>query len=187
MRFSLQMWSVRDEMDKDYHAEVGTPYLISPGLELETLSDVQRSADCLSRAAEAARPLGIKVGYHNHNREFDPLDGQYRLTLLANLTTPDVLLELDVFWAAYAGIDPIAFYDEWKHRIELIHIKQMSADRKNVDMPDGVLDYGAILAAMQGAGHFILERDTFGPDVWANLARDMEGLQASASRLPNRD
>jgi sugar phosphate isomerase/epimerase len=57
----------------------------------------------------ATIPIALQLifAYHNHDFEFVPSDGAYLLDRLLDATDPDlVALELDVFWATYAGVDP---------------------------------------------------------------------------------
>ena len=53
-------------------------------------------AGTLSEAAEKLRPLGLRAGYHNHELEFTPLDGQRPIEVIAANTPKDVMLQLDV-------------------------------------------------------------------------------------------
>ncbi len=51
---------------------------------------------------------GIRLGYHNHSFEFEDVDGAPLWeTLLAELPS-DVDIELDVYWAAVGGRDPVS-------------------------------------------------------------------------------
>ena len=56
-------------------------------------------------AAEIAEGRGLRVGYHNHGHELEAnIDGQTGLELLASLLDPRVVLEVDLYWAARAGV-----------------------------------------------------------------------------------
>src|SRR6185503_15044018 len=62
----------------------------------------------LVRAAERASEAGLRLGFHNHDAEVAAQsDGRSVLDLL--LAADDgPFLELDLGWAWYAGVDPIA-------------------------------------------------------------------------------
>ena len=55
-----------------------------------------------------SRPRGIRLGYHNHAFEFAPLDGTTVWDILLAELPPEVEIELDVYWAAFGGRDPVA-------------------------------------------------------------------------------
>lgn len=56
--------------------------------------------------------------------------------------------ELDVFWAAYAGVDPLAFIQTYAGRVPLLHFKEFGAENANVELGRGCLDFAAL--ARQG-------------------------------------
>ena len=56
----------------------------------------------------ASRSSGIRLGYHNHAFEFAPLDGTTVWDILLAELPPEVEIELDVYWAAFGGRDPVA-------------------------------------------------------------------------------
>ncbi|MEG2669900.1 MAG: sugar phosphate isomerase/epimerase, partial [Oscillospiraceae bacterium] len=128
-------------------------------------------------AAEKAKAYGIKVGYHNHNHEFDKIDGKYILDLIGENTTDDVILEVDCFWAAYADVNPYEYIKKWGKKIELIHIKQIDAEKVNVDVEDGILDVNKIIEAAKYAKYFILEQEHFDKPVWDSITRNAEFLK----------
>ena len=70
-------------------------------------------------------------------------------------------LELDVFWAAKAGVDPAAFQKKWKDRSILLHCKDMSADPEPdfAAVGEGVLDFPAIIDAATKVKWFVVEQD----------------------------
>ena len=75
-----------------------------------------------------------------------------------------MFLELDVFWAAYAGHDPLRFIRRYEKRQPLMHLKELGADRKsNVECGAGVVDFDAVFRAGEQAGveHFIVEQEEY--------------------------
>lgn len=104
--------------------------------------------------AAALKAEGIGFGYHNHDFEFRGAPGQTIWDLLVVASDPGLLnLELDVFWAAYAGHDPVDVLARSSGRVPLIHLKDMAADGKTyVAAGTGTLDWGAILPAAEAAG-----------------------------------
>ncbi|SHO53351.1 sugar phosphate isomerase/epimerase family protein [Anaerocolumna xylanovorans] len=160
-----------------YHKAIGSKYIICPYASTETLEEVKELAEVLNNAARLAEGSGIKVGYHNHAQEFKIINGKYALDLLAELTREDVILELDVFWAAYAGVEPVDYIKKSGKKIELIHMKQINETKENVDMPEGCLDMKTIQEAAEYASYFVLEHEEYDKPIWESIQNDYEFLK----------
>ena len=87
----------------------------------------KKVAETLSKAAETTKPAGIRVGFHNHQLEFKPLDGELPVRILAKNTPADVVMQLDVGTCVEVGVDPVAWIEENPGRIASIHCKDWSA------------------------------------------------------------
>lgn len=84
-------------------------------------------AEQLNVIAEKIKPEGMRVGYHNHEYEFEPLDtGELPWDILADNTSSDVILQLDTGNSAIAGADPISFVSRNPGRTITSHIKPYS-------------------------------------------------------------
>jgi sugar phosphate isomerase/epimerase len=129
----------------------------------------------LSRMARAASSAGLQLCYHNHAFEFgQDRDGTRWLDVLMHGTAEaGMQLELDVFWAAFAGADPVTLLRHYKDRVALVHLKdkdpraraslvESAAARTDfVEVGAGTLDFPAILAAARDGGvrHYFVEQD----------------------------
>lgn len=71
--------------------------------------------------------------------------------------------ELDVFWAAYAGVDPLAFIQTYAGRVPLLHFKEFGAENANVELGRGCLDFAALARAglAQGTRELIVEQEQY--------------------------
>lgn len=172
----LSVFEESFEAELEYSKAIGSKYIICPGASVDTMEDIKYLAGVLNKASKRAAKEGIKVGYHNHDHEFIMIDGRYAMDLIAELTDDDVVLELDVFWIAYAGIDPIEYIKKWGKRVELIHIKQIDDNKANVDAADGILDFKKIKEAAQYANYFILEHEEYDKPVWDAIQNDFDYL-----------
>lgn len=143
-----------------YHKVIGAKYMIIPWAKMETKEDVEEMAKLLNETATIAKEYGVKVGYHNHAHEFNnKIDGKYALDLLAELTTDDVVFEIDVYWAAHAGVDPYAYVEKLGKRVELIHMKQIADDKTNVLLSEGNIDFAKVKETAKYAKYFIVEQE----------------------------
>ncbi len=91
---------------------------------------------------------GLKMVYHNHEFEFQSLDGEIPYEVLLADTDPDlVYFQLDVAWAYQSGIDPLKYYKLTPERFPLFHLKDMDAPGATLvlDLGEGNIDYPTIL------------------------------------------
>ncbi len=91
------------------YAAIGCRYVAIPYLMPEYRPGTPGFADVIRNAAmlgEVANRLGMTLLYHNHDFEFQKIDGKYALEVLYD-TVPASLLqtELDVCWVRVGGED----------------------------------------------------------------------------------
>jgi sugar phosphate isomerase/epimerase len=144
---------------------IGVSYLL-PGERANSIAK-------LNAAAEICQRAGIGFYYHNHAFEFEGEPGSRFIDKLHKELHPHARLELDVFWAAIGGEDPVRMLQTWKGRVGSLHLKDVaaSAPRKTAEfsMPPtafkevgfGTLDWKAILSAAREANvdHYMVEQD----------------------------
>jgi sugar phosphate isomerase/epimerase len=93
------------------------------------------------------------VGYHNHDAEWRPVEGQKPIEILAANTSKSVMLQLDVGTCLEAGSDPVAWINKNPGRIRSIHCKDWSPDKGyKVLFSEGVAPWKAIFAAAEASG-----------------------------------
>lgn len=150
-----------------------------PDEDRRTPDAYKRMADEFNSIGKKAKALGIKFYYHNHGYGLKPVDGQVPFEIILKNTDPDlVFFEMDIFWTAAGGADPVAYLDQYPGRYKLMHVKDMrervqfNGDGGDpaqwvelfpqiVDAGKGVLDIKTIVdhARKSGLQHFIVEND----------------------------
>src|SRR6478752_697314 len=74
----------------------------------QSADEVAAVADQLNAAAEVAAKHGVRVGYHNHAHEIEStIEGVTALEFFASRLSPEVVLEVDTYWVAVGGKDPV--------------------------------------------------------------------------------
>lgn len=170
---SIQIFRETAEKELAYLKEIGAEYMVCPGAQYPNgMEDVLALCKTLNEVSEKAKAYGIKVGYHNHAHEFETIDGKYILDLIAENTNDDVILEVDVFWVSYAGIDPFAYIEKWGKKVELIHIKQINDDKFNVDVEDGNISIPDLVKTAKYATNFIVEQEQYVVSPWDSVIHD---------------
>ena len=146
-----------------YCKDIGCSIMVLPWLagEWRTLEGIRTLAPRLNVIGQRCQEHGITFAYHNHDFEFTRVDGVYLLDYLLQLTDPSLVkIELDVYWAAYAGVDPVSYLQALADRVALVHLKDMAPDRSMTEVGKGILDMGQICAFAQVHGLWgIVEHD----------------------------
>jgi len=156
-----------DQVLADYKA-VGASTIVVPYLPAENrvgAAGYKETAQTLSKIAVKAKALDLGLAYHNHNFEFDEkFDGVSGMDILVGETDPSLVkIELDTYWALFAGVDPVGFLKQHPGRFPLLHIKDMDpTDRTFAEVGTGLLPLDAIIAAAPAAGakYLIVEQDS---------------------------
>lgn len=106
---------------------LGLEYVIDPFIVLDrwlTRESIEDTARRLNAVAKEAAEHGLRVGYHNHAQEFAAeIDGVNGYDYFASLLDDEVILEVDVFWAATAKVDVAALLGRLGDRVKALHIK----------------------------------------------------------------
>lgn len=157
-------------------ATLGTDLAVVPaGTSLEDFSTrdgISRVADLLNGLSEQAAAFGLQLGYHNHFWEFEPvIDGRHGLELLVDQVAPEIVFEVDTYWAAVGGADVPAVLARLGDRVKALHIKDgpIVKGEPNVAVGQGSMDVPAVLAAAPDAWR-VVEFDECATDVFAALA-----------------
>jgi sugar phosphate isomerase/epimerase len=171
---------------------LGCEWVVVPSVGeswLASVEDVERLAERLNSLGRLCHAEGLKLAFHNHAQEFQALEGTTPWEILRHETSPDLVdLELDLYWAAYAGVRPDLALRESPGRIKLVHAKDMAdAGPQAPDAPvgEGTLPWPEILEAAETAGvsWYIVEQDE-PADAFADLERSLHNLRRLAG-LPD--
>jgi len=111
----------------DYCAELGAECAVCSMVPLNLArsgDDYKRAAAQYNRWAEAAQKRGLRFGFHNHNVEFVSYDGRTGLEILLAETDPArVGWQMDCYWVAQAGSDPVEMLRLHGSRVQSLHVK----------------------------------------------------------------
>jgi sugar phosphate isomerase/epimerase len=139
--------------------------MASAGRSVENADDWKRVAATLSSAAEKLRAEGMRAGFHNHDVEWKPVNGQRPMDVLAANTPKDFVLQLDVGTCLEMKQDPVAFIKANPGRVNSYHLKEWS-DKPDVGykalLGEGVGRWSEIFAAAEsvgGAEHYLIEQE----------------------------
>jgi sugar phosphate isomerase/epimerase len=140
---------------------LGNRYAVVPYAQFGTIAEWEAFAGRMNTAAVAFKKAGLKLGYHNHDHEFAPIDGVVPYDVLTKKTNKrDVHLEIDLFWAVNGGADPVELFRRNYPRVTQYHVKDRTADGQMVDPGAGVINFPRIFAAScHNISEYIVEHD----------------------------
>lgn len=179
----------------DAHAQLGVKYCVQPWVNEadRNMESYKKMIEEWNKVGRIMKDVDIQFGYHNHNFEFEPLDGlvPYYDLFMPLLDADLVTMELDVFWASKAGQDPVEMFKKYPGRFQLLHIKDWRAqaatsfDVQGDDMcsvGEGVIDFKSIMEArdVAGAKYIFVEDDNQGN------GKPFEGIETSIKNLTTR-
>lgn len=157
-------------------AECGVELVIEPHVPAEhwrTEADVAATATALNEAAALAAGHGLTVGYHNHWWELEiQLGGRTALEVLVDHLDPQVVLEVDTYWAAAGGADAPDLLRRLGSRVRALHVKDgdLATDATGqVPAGQGRMPIADVLAAAPDALR-VVEFDQYAGDIFDGLA-----------------
>jgi sugar phosphate isomerase/epimerase len=158
------------------HASLGVKYCLQPWIveEMRTsIASYQKMAANWNEIGKIMKQFGMQFGYHNHNFEFDKVEGKtpYFDVMLAELDKDLVTMEIDLFWTTKAGQNPVEIFKKYPGRFQLFHMKDMYTRetpffttvgvKDFAPVGEGVIDFKSILEASDIAGmkYMVVEQD----------------------------
>jgi len=143
---------------------LGTRYIVMASAgEISTIDGWKRVAETLNKANHTMASHGLHAGYHNHDLEWKPVDGQKPIEVLAANTDKSIMLQLDVGTCLETSNDPVAWIRSNPGRIRSIHLKNWSPQGGyEVLFSEGVAPWKKIFAAAESVGgveYYLIEQE----------------------------
>jgi sugar phosphate isomerase/epimerase len=182
---SFSWQAIKDDHDAviETALAVGHLYVLLAWLPPEDRTSIAQYRDLAAlcnEVGEACQSAGLRFAYHNHDFEFQPIDGQVPFDVLLNETDPDhVEFEIDLFWTVKGGQNPLVYFQSHPGRFTLCHVKDMAGGGTMADVGTGRIDFATIFAKSQQAGlrYFFVEHD--------NPSDPLASIESSFNHLKN--
>ena len=174
----------------DYLKTLGVKYCAFPHFNIdEFYNNWDETIERFKNVSTLLREGGIQLMYHNHDSEFQKINGEYILDKLYSSIPNDMLMpQFDTCWIHYAGVNPTEYIKKYNGKIEVLHLKDFVCEKlgggpvyalidengneikkgsreengfKFVPVGSGIQDFPAILEAAEEAGveYVIVEQD----------------------------
>ncbi len=161
----------------EYCKELGARDMVvgaEPFEEAKSADAFKRFAQQYNQWGEEARKLGLRFGFHNHNIEFQDFGGKTGLDILLGETDPKLVWwQMDCYWVAQGGQDPLLMMHRYHDRLMTMHFKDRKAGvaastvigpeaQHFTEVGTGTIRWRPIwdYAASLGIKYFFVEQDT---------------------------
>ena len=160
-----------DELQRTikFNRILGNQFLIVPWLPEEMRSSKAewlKTAHLMNDIAEKIKPEGMRVGYHNHAVEFQPIDGELPWDIFFGAAKPDVVMQLDTGNAMHAGISPdgiLEIIKRYPNRAATVHLKEFSSKNEQALIGDGEMkwqEFFSLCETIGGTEWYIAEQES---------------------------
>ncbi|MGD1084213.1 MAG: sugar phosphate isomerase/epimerase [Verrucomicrobiota bacterium] len=175
-----------DNLNKtiEFNQILGNQKLIIASFDATTAEDWARNADIFSAVAEKLKPHKMRIGYHNHVKEFQPIAGPgspMPEDIFFGKASPDVFVELDIGHCAHAGADPAAALKKYAGRVLSVHVKDWVPATGGDIIGDGIVKWPEVLDACDHNGGavqwYIVEEESGKFDLLKGIEKDYQVLQ----------
>ena len=131
----------------------------------------------LNAAGQRLRDHGVRLHYHNHDFEFDRVDGSLTgMDLLCEGLDPDaVSLCVDTGWVWRAGVDAAEFLRSHRDRIGLVHLRDF-VGTQSVPLGQGDVPLAPLIALLPQLPHLR----------WAIVEQDPDSTDAAGDSFASR-
>jgi inosose dehydratase len=130
--------------------------LIEGGLERSEGAkekDFVSMAKMLNKVGEMCNDYGVEASYHPFNTG-QIISSKDRLKKLCELTDPNFLhITIDLQKIAANKIDPVKIINEYKERINHVHLRDASEDGEEVELGEGIIDLVGICNLLLTIGY----------------------------------
>jgi len=182
----------------EFAHQLGLKYMVCPMIPKDqwNLEGFHKAADDFNTWAHSVHDAGMQFAFHNHCYEWAPLStstggNTTGFDELMKHTDPAfVKLELDMYWLAQAGQDPVTMLTRYANRVQLLHLKDrlanfptgfiMGPPAKHItELGKGTLNWQAIFAQAhkQGIRYAYVDQDDTTLPILDSLKENFAYLQ----------
>ncbi len=123
-----------EKVMRDY-AAIGCKYIVIPHYHWNFDGDNISYDEFIKNVrmlGAVAKSKGMTLLYHNHDFEFEMMDGQYRLDKLYTDVSADLLeTQLDVCWVNVGGENPAEYLKKYTGRTPIVHLKDFAGKKSD--------------------------------------------------------
>ena len=157
------------------HKAAGMTYLVNPAIGLpKSLKELDLYCQYLNAVGKMCKEAGIAFGYHNHNYEFNKIEGNVMYDYMLEHTDPQyVFFQMDMYWTIIADCSPVEYFNRYPGRFRMFHCK----DQRELGQ-SGMVGWDAIFHNARKAGleHAVVEVEQYSKPVEESVAESARYL-----------
>ena len=173
--------SLTDNLDEsiEFAQQLGLSVIVCSSFWLPktaTLKDYQDAAVKMNGIAEKIKKAGMQTGFHNHEMEFEKLDGELIYNALMKALNPELVKMQFQTEVIKLGYKASTYFEKYPGRFISSHLSDWTADKKEVPMGQGIIDWPEYFKAAKigGVKYFYVEMDF---DTFKDSAKYIYGLK----------
>ncbi|WP_276390905.1 sugar phosphate isomerase/epimerase family protein [Eudoraea chungangensis] len=137
-----------------------------------TIADTNKALNVFNSAGKLLKTNGVTLVYHPHGYEFRPYNGEFLLDYMIQ-NADNFAFEMDVYWFAHPGEDPVEWLRKYPNKFKLMHLKDCkkgvegnlngtSDVETNVVLGTGQIDIAAVVkeAKKMGLEYLFIEDES---------------------------
>lgn len=154
------------------------------------IEDADRAISDFETAGRILAEHDLEFSYHNHGYEFRPHGDETLFDYMVQNSNPEyVNFEMDTFWIAHPGHDPVEYLRKYPERFNLVHLKDLKKGAEHdytggapseydVPLGTGQIDFEALLRAAQNSNirYYYIEDET--EDVVTRVPQSREYIRS---------
>ncbi len=157
--------------------------LVSSGFgrdAFDSLDSIRKTAEKVNKMHSTLKNAGLNLFLHNHEWEFSFVGGRLAYDIFAE-EAPDVLFEIDTYWAAnYGTNDPAEQVAKFAKRSPLLHIKDGNFEKNSpmVAVGKGKMNFRKVIAAADPSvlKWLVVELDSCATDMFTAIEESYKYL-----------
>jgi len=147
---------LNNNLDKciEFAHALGMTQMITPGFEVpeNTIAGYKAAAEKFNKTAEKIKSAGMATGYHNHQKEFAMLEGELIYDAIMSALDGSLVkmqFQTEVITLGYKGS---TYFEKYPGRFISAHLSDWTADKKQVPIGKGIIDWKEFFAAAKTGG-----------------------------------
>ncbi|MBQ7901714.1 MAG: sugar phosphate isomerase/epimerase [Clostridia bacterium] len=162
------------------------PNLWEDGKKVNTKEKWENFVKNYTNVANVFKANGAYLMYHNHDFEFENVDGEILWTYLKeNFTAEQMGFTLDTHWVLAGGHDPIVELNDLVGRTPCVHFKDLTylldGERRFAPVGSGIINFDRVIKTCidnKVEYAFVEQDNSYGEDPFACLKKSYDYLKS---------
>jgi sugar phosphate isomerase/epimerase len=136
---------LNNNLDKciEFAHALGMTQMVTPGFDVpeNTIAGYKAAAEKYNKTAEMIKNAGMAIGYHNHQKEFQMLEGQLIYDAIMDALDGSLVkmqFQTEVITLGFSGP---TYFEKYPGRFISAHLSDWTADKKQVPIGQGVINW----------------------------------------------